>query len=661
MRLCCCQNAEDAVADKRAAIAVMEKKGLRRCTPPTTIPRQCVEVAVQINVYSLLEQNKRLKKVGMGVYHCGVVVYGIEWGYGECVESANASGMFCVYPGQAAGTLYRTVFLGVTTRSPQQVDTILHRLENEWRSGDYHILNHNCNHFAQRFCDLLSTVQKLRLPGWCNRAARVCNRVVPRKLATYLHRLVDEEPPKARLPDLSRIGEIPESVIPRGWYLHPSISQQPRYTSSCVPGRAELSPLEAGGPASYPLCLDDPSARTDVDTGSEATMATPAILNIDALRQESLGREEYSPTAAPLPLLHDKHGVLYLATGSGVCLPGHSGPPTDPTLHTSDGKQREERGNAPLAPQASQGSISQVTQIKAVEGHRVVADASPHIDDDSTQKGVVREEVQTNAEEEETKSVFYASLHAPQTEDMNEEQVLVRFGKLETLSTYSSTQELDNADAEEDGAVAKEYLKEEDRDASLAAGNCERMYSSSGPVVWRAASKEGAHFIAPSSPASSVEDNLAKTMTPAKKRGERTLTRRASYSEARFSKPMSNVARRRATVTGDSTQVASLHLEEATSLGSCVAPFAGVGRKAPAAFASPLMEAEEMNIESSGSLYSEPEGTNSDASVLPRLSQNLPSTPIAENTSSASRFEALLPLCSPPNLRRTYSYPPWGD
>ncbi|ESL05928.1 hypothetical protein TRSC58_06407 [Trypanosoma rangeli SC58] len=419
MVLCCCQNAEDAVADKREEITIMEQKGLKRCTPPTTIPRQCVAVTVELNVYSLLEQNKRLKKLGMGVYHCGVVVYGIEWGYGECVESANASGLFCVYPGQAAGTLYRTVCLGVTTRSPQQVDTVLHRLENEWCSSDYHILNHNCNHFAQRFCDMLSTVQKLRVPLWCNRAARVCNKIVPKRLAAYIHRLVDEEPPRARIPDLSRVGELPESVIPRGWYLHPSISQQPRYTISYLPGEAIPSPLRAVKPNSYSPCVDkEPVTRTDLDTGLDETGTALVISNADPSHRRSLEYNNYSPSDVPLPLLRDMDGVLHLSTGSGICLPGPNTSAAATTLRVGDGEQRGERGEAPLESQASQDAISHMTPMKPGEGHTEITDVSAY-GDNHAQRDITREGAQSNDEGSETESVFYAAVRDLTTVDMD--------------------------------------------------------------------------------------------------------------------------------------------------------------------------------------------------------------------------------------------------
>ncbi|KAG5477716.1 hypothetical protein LSCM1_05012 [Leishmania martiniquensis] len=236
---CCGADGTSSVTSKNAAqLRNLEAMGLSRGHSPR-LRRTEVQIPVILNVYSLLESNKKLTKMGMGVFHTGVVVYGIEWGYGEVVDNPNASGLFCVHPGQAAGTLYRTIRIGHTTRSPMQVDTILHRLENEWRSSEYHILHHNCNHFAQAFCDLLSTTEKLQVPLWCNRAARVGDRVIPRRLATKVQHMMDDEPPKAvapRAPTLtSNISEVPKSVVPHEWYLHPSIFQPLRYVDESGP------------------------------------------------------------------------------------------------------------------------------------------------------------------------------------------------------------------------------------------------------------------------------------------------------------------------------------------------------------------------------------------------------------------------------------------
>lgn len=279
MAFCCCGgSANDAIISKcDTQLQRLNGLGLTRGTTPR-LRRSEVQVPVMLNVYSLLENNKSLAKLGMGVYHTGVVVYGIEWGYGEVVDNVNASGLFCVHPGQAAGQLFRTLRIGYTTRSPMQVDTILHRLENEWRSSEYHILHHNCNHFAQALCDLLSTTEKLQVPSWCNRAARLSDKVIPQRLATHIQHKMSDVPPKASAPPPpSNINDVPVSVIPRDWYLHPSIFQPLRYLkdgstpsfSSCSAGGGG----GGGGGTHYSVEYDllPPPGYASDDTGDAAT------------------------------------------------------------------------------------------------------------------------------------------------------------------------------------------------------------------------------------------------------------------------------------------------------------------------------------------------------------------------------------------------------
>ncbi|CCW62501.1 unnamed protein product [Phytomonas sp. EM1] len=241
----CCSGRDDVIIQKRTAqLQYLAELGLHRNNPPQLL-REETAVPVTLNIYSLTEKNAHFEPLGLGIFHCGVVIYGIEWSYGEVPDNPNASGLFCIRPGKAIGMLFKTLTLGYTTKSPMQVDTILHRLENEWRSSDYHILHHNCNHFAQRLCDLLSTSEKLKIPTWCNRVASISDKVVPKILATKIQRMFHEEP--LRVPKSLKkgcISGIPTSVIPQGWYLHPSIKQLPRYTCQSSL-KTPMGPIEA--------------------------------------------------------------------------------------------------------------------------------------------------------------------------------------------------------------------------------------------------------------------------------------------------------------------------------------------------------------------------------------------------------------------------------
>lgn len=230
---CCGGASQDVVDDKtKKHIQKLKTHGLERSLRPELAVPAERRSPVRINIYDLSTRNKSLKRVGFGIYHVGVVVFEIEWSFGESLEHTNGTGLFCCQPG-TAGAITRTMFLGDTTLSPMQVDTILHRLENEWPSRGYHILHRNCNHFAQCFCNHLSTIEPLRIPAWCNRAARVADKVVPKKLATSVQRKVSGEngPPKATssTAPAKPVAHLPRSIIPYRWYANPSIVQPPKY------------------------------------------------------------------------------------------------------------------------------------------------------------------------------------------------------------------------------------------------------------------------------------------------------------------------------------------------------------------------------------------------------------------------------------------------
>jgi hypothetical protein len=264
MSSCCCASSlsadgsdEDprAVPQNKKAIERLAAYGLSLCPGPTSRPtlQPRRPTPVSLNIYDIVatSTNATLSRVGCGIYHTGVVVHNLEWSYGEAAEMGTETGLFVVNPGSACGTLFTTLLAGETDLSAEQIDTLLHRMENEWRSEDYHLLHNNCNHFAEYFCALLTTNRSkpLRVPKWCNRAARVADCFVPQALATYVLRKMDgaEEPPKARTKVESNVADLPTSVIPRGWYLRvPSIVDEPRF--QIVPTHAlghMLSPQRA--------------------------------------------------------------------------------------------------------------------------------------------------------------------------------------------------------------------------------------------------------------------------------------------------------------------------------------------------------------------------------------------------------------------------------
>ena len=139
-----------------------------------TIPR-CTAV------YDLAD-NSKLYWLGQGIYHSGVEVYGCEFAFGG--HDGSQTGVFstppkaCLSQGQVA---FRQSFdLGETTLSPAAVEKLIIELGDIFRGNRYHLLQRNCNHFADELVAAL-TKGKARAPKWVNRTA---------KLAVSLHCLI---------------------------------------------------------------------------------------------------------------------------------------------------------------------------------------------------------------------------------------------------------------------------------------------------------------------------------------------------------------------------------------------------------------------------------------------------------------------------------------
>ena len=239
MTFCCCTDISDikviASSTQRTHLDHLQSLGLHHCCRPVANPSVPPPLqVVRLNVYHIVDAatNNKIRRVGFGLYHSGVEVYGLEWSYGEAVDEHQVSGLFHVSPRHAMISFFRSIDIGTTNCSPEQVDTMLHRLENEWKSGEYHVLGHNCNDFSECFLKMLTPCEEapLEMPAWVNRAARWSNRIVPQKAATWAMRKMDEQPPVSVIPrSVSSIGELPSSVVPVGWYRHRRIAKASRY------------------------------------------------------------------------------------------------------------------------------------------------------------------------------------------------------------------------------------------------------------------------------------------------------------------------------------------------------------------------------------------------------------------------------------------------
>ena len=117
---------------------------------------------VILNVYDLHESNDQLYALGLGLYHSGVQVGGLEWTF------AGGAGIFSDDP-KGAPAKYRESFdMGEFAGSSRDMDIILDDLRQKFAPNSYNLLTQNCNSFAEDFCQRMLGKS---IPGFVNRMA----------------------------------------------------------------------------------------------------------------------------------------------------------------------------------------------------------------------------------------------------------------------------------------------------------------------------------------------------------------------------------------------------------------------------------------------------------------------------------------------------------
>lgn len=139
------------------------------------------ETQVVLNVYDLTSINDYSYWFGVGIFHSGIEVHGMEYGYGA--HDFPASGVFEVEPKCCPGFTYRcSISLGSTKMTQPELRTFIENLAYEYYGDTYHLISKNCNHFTD---DLSRRLTGKRIPGWVNRLAwlgSVCSCLLPDSL-----------------------------------------------------------------------------------------------------------------------------------------------------------------------------------------------------------------------------------------------------------------------------------------------------------------------------------------------------------------------------------------------------------------------------------------------------------------------------------------------
>lgn len=127
------------------------------------------QVMLFLNVYDLTPANNYLYWFGLGFYHSGIEVHGLEYAFGADVEPT--SGVFEVEPRSCPDYVFRrSILLGSTDMSRSEVCSFMDLISDQYRGNSYDLIYKNCNHFTNEICHCLTGKH---IPGWVNRLARV--------------------------------------------------------------------------------------------------------------------------------------------------------------------------------------------------------------------------------------------------------------------------------------------------------------------------------------------------------------------------------------------------------------------------------------------------------------------------------------------------------
>ncbi|KAG9294271.1 hypothetical protein G9A89_021630 [Geosiphon pyriformis] len=113
---------------------------------------------IKLYVYDLSQGLARSLSLGLtgrqieGIWHTGVVAYGLEWYYGQ--------GILFDLPGETQlGPPSQIIDMG-DTQIPQEIfEEYLDELRQVFTMDKYHLLDNNCNNFSNAVCEFLTGKQ----------------------------------------------------------------------------------------------------------------------------------------------------------------------------------------------------------------------------------------------------------------------------------------------------------------------------------------------------------------------------------------------------------------------------------------------------------------------------------------------------------------------
>ena len=127
---------------------------------------------VSINIYELHPKaNRFLSKIGIGLYHSGVVIDDREWTFAPFINNeTNENGIHSIPPGLFNEFHKTTLIAGQIDINNFDLACIINKFRNQFLSSEYNLITNNCNDFTKVFCKEICNYD---VPNWINRAAKI--------------------------------------------------------------------------------------------------------------------------------------------------------------------------------------------------------------------------------------------------------------------------------------------------------------------------------------------------------------------------------------------------------------------------------------------------------------------------------------------------------
>ncbi|KAA6399411.1 MAG: putative pppde peptidase family [Streblomastix strix] len=107
---------------------------------------------ISISVYDMHGDGIQFNLPFLNIYHTGVIVKGIEYGFGG--GASSGTGVWEQFPGRPPPncTFKEKIDIGESKKSEKEISQIIKTLKEEYQANKYDLAGNNCNHFSNEAC-----------------------------------------------------------------------------------------------------------------------------------------------------------------------------------------------------------------------------------------------------------------------------------------------------------------------------------------------------------------------------------------------------------------------------------------------------------------------------------------------------------------------------